>query len=56
MVTAQLQKELAGKTPKRAGSVVTGPSTALTKDEILAMTDPIARQQAIRDNFKLFED
>lgn len=55
MVTSQLQKELAGSTPKRTGSVVTGSSKALTKDDILNIKDPIERQKAIRENFNLFE-
>ncbi len=54
MVTAQLQKELAGSTPKRTGAVVTGSSKALTKDEIMLIKDPVERQKLIRENFDLF--
>lgn len=55
MVTAQLQKELSGSTPKRTGTVVTGSSEALTKDEIMLIKDPVERQKLIRENFDLFE-
>lgn len=54
MVTAQLQKELVGSTPKRTGAVVTGSSKALTKDEIMLIKDPVERQKLIRENFDLF--
>ena len=44
-----VKKQLAGKAP--AAGVTT---KAMTKDEILAIKDPIARQAAIRDNIGLF--
>lgn len=44
-----VKKQLAGKAP--AAGVVT---KTMTKEEILAIKDPIARQAAIRDNIGLF--
>ena len=44
-----VKKQLAGKAP--AAGVTT---KAMTKEEILAIKDPIARQAAIRDNIGLF--
>ena len=44
-----VKKQLAGKAP--AAGVIT---KTMTKEEILAIKDPIARQAAIRDNIGLF--
>lgn len=49
-VNAEVEKRMRGKTPPAGAGAKT-----LTKEEIMKIEDPVARQTAIAENLKLFE-
>ena len=49
-VEKEVKRRLAGKTPRSKGG-----KTTMTKDEIMAIKDPVARRKAIAENMSLYE-